>query len=145
MSNIVYAYDAHCSKAFAQQRSEIIFNKASQTLEEQSTNTHPTTLTMCIVLAVSAFLKSLPAFNSLPHLTRSYLCKTNIRPLMFPNIHELNQSCFSETWEVDFHFQHISSIDKLNKIKFSRLLLTIQHGNLYVEPNYMNSLFKQND
>lgn len=145
MSNIVYAYDAYCSKAFAQQRSEIIFNKASQTLEEQSNNTHPTTLTMCIVLAVSAFLKSLPAFNSLPRLTRSYLCKTNIRPLMFPNIHELNQSCFSEPWQVDFHFQHISSIDKLNKIKFSRLLLTIQHGNLYVEPNYMNSLFKQND
>jgi hypothetical protein len=49
--------------------------------------------------------------------------------LIFPNFHELNQSCYSEPWQVDFHFQHISFIYKLNKIKFSRSMLTMQRGN----------------
>ncbi len=129
MSNIVYAYDTYCSKTFTQQRAEIVFDKTSQTPDQQSSNSHPTTLTMCVVLAISSFLKLLPAFYSLPRSTRIYLCKTNIRPLIFPNVHELNQSCYSEPWQVDLHCQHISFIYKLNKIKFSRLLLTMQRGN----------------
>ena len=104
LSNIIYAYDTYCSKAFAKQRGEMIFNKESQPVDEQISNKHPTTLTMCIVLAVSTFLKSLPAFYSLPRSTRNYLCKTNIRPIIFPNVYELNQSCFSEPWQVDLFY-----------------------------------------
>ncbi len=129
LSNIVYAYDTYCSKTFTQQRAEIVFNKELHALDQQSSNRYPTTLTMCIVLAIASFLKSLPAFYLLPRSTRIYLCKTNIRPLIFPNFHELNQSCYSEPWQVDFHFQHISFIYKLNKIKFSRSMLTMQRGN----------------
>jgi hypothetical protein len=105
LSNIVYAYDVYCSKTFSQQREEMIFNPESQPVEEQSSNRHPKTLTTCVVLAISSFLKSLPAFYSLPRSTRINLCKTNIRPLIFPNVHELNQSCYSEPWQVNFfHF-----------------------------------------
>ncbi len=100
LSNIVYAYDTCCLKTFTQQRETLIFNRSSQILDQQSTNKHPTTLTMSIVLAISSFLQSLPAFYSLPHTTRNYLCKTNIRSLIFPTVHELNQSCYSEPWQV---------------------------------------------
>ncbi len=102
LSNIVYAYDTCCLKTFIQQRETLIFNRSSQILDQQSTNNHPTTLTMSIVFAISSFLQSLPAFYSLPRTTRHYLCKTNIRPLIFPTIHELNQSCFSEPWQVTY-------------------------------------------
>ncbi|UJR27533.1 hypothetical protein I4U23_008816 [Adineta vaga] len=68
-------------------------------LDNQSISIYPTAATMAIVLSVSAFLKALPAYHSLPRSIRNYLCKTNIRPLIFPSIHELNQSCFHEAWQ----------------------------------------------
>lgn len=102
LSNIVYAYDKHCLKMFSSKRTEIVFNPNSPITEEQKKLQHPTGLTMCVVLGVSAFMKSLPAFYSLRRNTRNYLCKTNIRPLIFPNIHELNQSCYSEAWQVEY-------------------------------------------
>ena len=52
------------------------------------------------VLSLSSFLRSLPAFQSLPHSHRTYLCKTNIRPLILPNSYELSQSCFSDPIQV---------------------------------------------
>lgn len=100
ISNIVYAYDTCCLKTFTQQRAEMVFSQSSKTFDEESLERSPRALTMCLVLSISAFLKSLPAFYSLPRSTRNHLCKTNIRPLIFPNIHELNQSCYSEPWQV---------------------------------------------
>ncbi|CAF0903478.1 unnamed protein product [Adineta steineri] len=101
LSNIVYAYESCCIKTYVQQRSTVIFNRTPQSTNEQPYNIYPTTITMSIVLAVSSFLKKLPAFYSLPRSTRNYLCKTNIRPLIFPNLHELNQTCFAEPWQVN--------------------------------------------
>ncbi|CAF4218625.1 unnamed protein product, partial [Adineta steineri] len=98
LSNIVYAYESCCIKTYVQQRSSVIFNRTPQSPNEQPYNIYPTTITMSIVLAVSSFLKTLPAYYSLPRSTRNYLCKTNIRPLIFPNLHELNQTCFAEPW-----------------------------------------------
>jgi hypothetical protein len=100
LSNIVYAYDAYCSKTFIQQRDTMVFNKTSQISDEPSSNRYPTTLAMSIILAFSSFFKALPAFYSLPRNIQNYLYKTNIRPLIFPNFYELNQSCFSEPWQV---------------------------------------------
>jgi hypothetical protein len=100
LSNIVYAYDTYCLTTFIQQRATMIFNQTSQISDEQSTNKYPTTLAITIVIAISSFLKSLPAYYSLPRVTRNHLCKTNIPPLILPNTHELNQSCFSEPWQV---------------------------------------------
>ncbi|CAF1069877.1 unnamed protein product [Adineta steineri] len=101
LSNIVYAYESCCIKTYLRQRSSVIFNRTPQSPDEQSYNIYPTTITMSIVLAVSSFLKTLPAYYSLPRSTRNYLCKTNIRPLIFPNLHELNQSCYAEPWQVN--------------------------------------------
>jgi hypothetical protein len=100
LSNIVNVYDSHCIKIFNQQRTSTILNTTSLESGEQSITKHPTALTACIVLAFSSFIKSLPAFYSLPRSTRNCLSKTNIRPLIFPNIYELNQSCYSESWQV---------------------------------------------
>ncbi|CAF1182699.1 unnamed protein product, partial [Adineta steineri] len=99
LSNIVYAYESCCIKTYLRQRSTVIFNRTPQSPNEQPYNIYPTTITMSIVLAVSSFLKTLPAYYSLPRSTRNYLCKTNIRPLIFPNLHELNQSCYAEPWQ----------------------------------------------
>ena len=96
LSNIVTAYDSCCIKVYIQQRSTSIFKTTRVILDEQ-----PTTLASSIVLAFSTFIKSLPAYYSLPRSARNHLSKTNIRPLMFPNIHELSQSCFSEPWQVN--------------------------------------------
>ncbi|UJR27535.1 hypothetical protein I4U23_008817 [Adineta vaga] len=99
LSNIVYAYDSCCIKTYIRQRSTTVFTNESQVLDNQSISIYPTAATMAIVLSVSAFLKALPAYHSLPRSIRNYLCKTNIRPLIFPSIHELNQSCFHEAWQ----------------------------------------------
>jgi hypothetical protein len=129
LSNIVYAYDTCCLKTFIQQRDTKIFNKASQTSDHQSTSKHLTTITTSIILGISSFFNSLPAYHSLSYVTRNYLCTTNIRPLMFPNLHELNQSCFSEPWQVKY--EHILSIDILTRSCFLGSCLQIDLG-IYV-------------
>ena len=100
LSNIVYAYDSCCVKTYVRQRSTVVFNTSPQPPHEQPINIYPTTMTMSVVLSLSSFLKTLPSYYSLPRATRSYLCKTNLRPLIFPSIHELNQSCYAEAWQV---------------------------------------------
>jgi len=129
LSNIVYAYDTCCLKTFIQQRDTKIFNKASQASDHQSTSKHLTTITTSIILGISLFFNSLPAYHSLSRVTRNYLCKTNIRPLMFPNLHELNQSCFSEPWQVKY--EHILSIDISKRSCFLGSCLQIDLG-IYV-------------
>ena len=96
LSNIVTAYDVYCLQTYSKQRSTIVLDRTPPLSNEQ-----PATLTSSIVLAFSTFIKSLPAYYSLPRSARNHLSKTNIRPLIFPNIHELNQSCFSEPWQVN--------------------------------------------
>ncbi|CAF1013512.1 unnamed protein product [Adineta ricciae] len=99
LSNISYAYDSCCVKSYVRQRTATIFNGTSSVSDNQSINIYPTVVTTSIVLSVSSFLKSLPAFYSLPRVIRNYLCKTNIRPLIFPNIYELQQCCYHEPWQ----------------------------------------------
>jgi hypothetical protein len=132
LSNIVHAYDTYCLETFIQQRETKIFNRTSQILDEQSTNKYPTTLTTLttsIILGISSFFNSLPAYYSLSRITRNYLFKTNIRPLIFPNIHELNQSCFSEPWQVKY--KHILCIEISTRSYFLDSCLQIDVG-IYV-------------
>lgn len=55
---------------------------------------------MSVVNSLLLFIKSLPAFHSLSRSIQSFLCLSNLRRLIFVNLHELNQSCFSEPWQV---------------------------------------------
>ena len=54
-----------------------------------------------IVSCATSFLQSLPAFYSLSRSARNYLLRVNLRPLIFPNLHELTQNCYAEPWQVE--------------------------------------------
>ncbi|CAF3615648.1 unnamed protein product [Adineta steineri] len=93
LSNIVYAYDAHCLKNYLEQRTSF-FHETSQ---RKGTIAYNTLLPVNLTFSVSTFLRALPAFQSLSRSNQFYLCKNNLRRLMLVNNHEINQSCFSDT------------------------------------------------
>lgn len=57
-------------------------------------------LPMSLTASLFPFLRSLPAFHSLSQINRIYLTRNNLRPLLFLNMFELNQTCYSEPWQV---------------------------------------------
>ena len=48
-----------------------------------------------------SFLLSLPMIQELSNNDRYYLCKHNVRSLILANIHEIEQACFTELWQVN--------------------------------------------
>jgi hypothetical protein len=110
LSNIVYAYDTHCLKTYVEQRGKMLFYGTSEherTIEDYSV------FPISVTLSISAFARSLPAFQSLSRSVQNFLCENNLRRLIFMNLHELNQSCFSESWQVNndqIEFIHIKII-----------------------------------
>jgi hypothetical protein len=97
LSNIVYAYDTHCLKTYVEQRGKMLFYGISEherTIEDYSV------FPISVTLSISAFARSLPAFQSLSRSVQNFLCENNLRRLIFMNLHELNQSCFSESWQI---------------------------------------------
>lgn len=97
LSNLVYAYDSCCVKTYLEQRLNIDVNGM---LDEVKLIQLAESISMSVVQSLSVFFRSLPAFRSLSQHTQYLLYKNNIRRLFFPNLHELNQSCFSESWQV---------------------------------------------
>lgn len=97
LSNLVYAYDTCCLKTFLEQRPKIF---SQETLEKDATMARYVSLPINLAISVSSYLRSLPAFQSLSRSNQSFLCKNNLRRLILVNQHELNQSCFSEPWQV---------------------------------------------
>ena len=100
LSNIIFAYDNNCIKQFVEKRSATVIKPTVSANGDLVITPQPTAITASIASSVSLFFQSLPAFCSLSRSTRTFLCKANIRPLIFPNVHELNQSCFAEPWQV---------------------------------------------
>jgi hypothetical protein len=98
LSNIVYAYDTHCLKTYVEQRGKMLFYS---TPEHERTIEDYSVLPVSVTISISSFVKSLPAFQSLSRMIQNYLFTSNLRRLIFVNIHELNQSCFSEPWQVN--------------------------------------------
>jgi Fe2+ or Zn2+ uptake regulation protein len=49
-----------------------------------------------------SFLSSIPIIQSLSSSNRFYLCKHNVRSLICLNLHEIEQTCFSEPWQVEY-------------------------------------------
>ena len=100
LSNIVNAYEKFCLKAYIDKRSTML-SIEFQSLENLSQRTK-----YCInnyvntISSFLSFLSSIPIVKSLNNSDRIYLCQHNVRPLVFPNLHELEQSCFSEPWQV---------------------------------------------
>ncbi|CAF1304326.1 unnamed protein product [Adineta ricciae] len=131
ISNIVSIYDTHCLQTYLDRRAITFNNRLSQS-DDYFLLTYSTLLPMNIALSLFSFFRALPAARSLSHVNQSYLCKTNIRPLLFLNMFELNQLCFTEqcqerldssTWRAIFGpdlYERFVSVDKLSK----RLLIT---------------------
>ena len=97
LSNIVSAYETFCIKTYNTERAKML---PPQTPPGERTIEDYASLPMSVTLALSAFIKSLPAYQSLPRPAQKVLCESNLRRLISMNLFELNHSCFSEPWQV---------------------------------------------
>jgi hypothetical protein len=97
LSNIVYAYDTYCLKTYVEERAKMFIDETS---ERGQIIDQYVAVPMKATLSLSSFIRSLPAFQSLSQSIQSFLCQSNLRRLIFPNLQEINQSCFSEPWQV---------------------------------------------
>ncbi|CAF1388192.1 unnamed protein product [Rotaria sordida] len=100
LTNIVSAYETHCLKTYIQQRSTMYSNETKSCQHQHLPTKYCTALPMTLTISLCSFLQSLPAFHSLSHINRMFLCKNNLRLLLFPNMFELRQSCFFEPWQI---------------------------------------------
>jgi hypothetical protein len=107
LSSIVYIYDTCCLKTYVEQRAKILINGISP--KERAIEDYPG-LPISVMLSLSSFIRSLPAFQSLSRNIQCFLYKNNLRQLIFVNSHELNQSCFSEPWQVKTNKSSITII-----------------------------------
>ena len=99
LSNVVYAYDTCCLKTFLERRATLF---PTEVHEKRSIAEYSTLVPFNLVLSVSSFVRALPAFHSLSRNEQIAVCRNNLRRLMLINRYELNQSCFSERWQVKF-------------------------------------------
>ncbi|UJR27536.1 hypothetical protein I4U23_008818 [Adineta vaga] len=99
LSNVKYAYDTHCLKVYLE-RCATVFS--SEIFQEKSAVEYYSSLPSNLAYSLLSFVKTLPAFQSLSRNQQISICKNNLRRLMLVNNYELNQSCFSESWQIDF-------------------------------------------
>lgn len=84
-------------KTFVEERSKIVFDEI---IENDWLIKNYMIAPMSISMSLARFLKALPTFQALSRNNQNYLCKNNLRRLIFLNQHELKQSCFFEPWQV---------------------------------------------
>lgn len=123
LSNIVQAYDNYCLKPYTQRRHLLSIDE----IESFSKLKYHAATILDQISSFLSFLYSIPLVKSLSKADRVYLCKHNIRPLMFPHRHEIEQTCFSEPWEVSDTFLHFSSAP-IASFFFSRKLKVSQQN-----------------
>jgi len=104
LSNIVYAYDNYCLKLFTQNRQNIFNNQIIFSEQPLSKINHHISIRINTITSFLSFLSSIPIFQSLSNSNRLYLCKHNIRLLIFLNLHEIDQTCFTESSQVNIIF-----------------------------------------
>lgn len=94
------AYENHCLRFFAENR-KVLFNEEQKYPERGVSHIdHHTNTRVNNIKSYLSFLSSLPIIRSLSMANRLYLCRHNIRSLIFLNTYELEQACFSEAWQV---------------------------------------------
>ncbi|CAF1632411.1 unnamed protein product [Rotaria magnacalcarata] len=100
LSNVVYAYETYCLKNYIQKRTNM-FTAQMQIPEDSNVkiNYHAST-TVNNITSFRTFLSSIPPVQTLSPSERTFLCKHNIRPLILLNLHELEQLCYSEPWQL---------------------------------------------
>ncbi|CAF1575282.1 unnamed protein product [Rotaria sp. Silwood1] len=100
ISNIVFTYETHCLKNYIQRRKNL-FTTQMQIPDDACVkiNYHSSS-TVNNLTSFTSFLSSIPTVQTLSKFDRIYLCKHNIRPLILLNLHELEQLCYSEPWQL---------------------------------------------
>lgn len=136
LSNIVSAYETFCLQSYLQQRSAAFLNEPLYHNEHSRLQQH-VTLPMNLTSSLFAFLGSLPVTRSLSHMNQTYLSKHNLRPLLFPNMLELNQLCFREPWQVKSH--------QANPSDPSASLVLDRHGAIHLEMDLWTGTLRAND
>ena len=96
LSNIVYSYENYCLKLYTQHRNKIKFSEDSLSKIE-----YHQSLRINNMKSLLSFLYSIPIIRSLSKTNRIYLCQHNIRLLIFPNLHEIEQTCFAESFQIN--------------------------------------------
>lgn len=107
LSNVVSAYETYCLQTYVKQRSAMFNNETKSYLYESMPMKPYTALPMCLTASVFSFIRSLTAFHSLSQVNQNYLTKNNLCTLLFPNMFELNQTCYSEPWQVKYSNEKI--------------------------------------
>lgn len=80
-----------------------MFNNETRSYFYQNMSMKPyIAIPTCLTASLFSFIQSLPAFNCLSQNNRNHLIKNNLRLLLFPNMFELNQACYSEPWQVNY-------------------------------------------
>lgn len=90
LSNVVNSYENFCLKTYVEKRRRF-----------DDDEDHFISFCLNNINPFVSFLSSIPAVKNLSSADRIYLCKQNVCPLIFANLHELEQTCFSEPWQVD--------------------------------------------
>ena len=96
----MFSYDTYCLKSYIQRRTNVFDNKIQiQENPYYKIDYHAST-TVNNITSFLSYLSAIPTVQSLPKSDRIFLCKHNVRPLILLNLHELEQLCFSEPWQV---------------------------------------------
>ncbi|CAF1961849.1 unnamed protein product [Rotaria magnacalcarata] len=101
LSKIVDAYENYCLKIFIEKRKNIINNEINFDNKPSANINHYKEVCLNNIKSFLSFLLSIPTVQSLSTNDRYYLFKHNIRSLILPNFHEIEQTCFSESWQVN--------------------------------------------
>lgn len=97
LSTLVSLYDNYAMKAFVEERSKMVFEEV---MEGNWLMKNYMIAPISVSMSLTCFLKALPTFQALCRSNQNYLCKNNLRRLIFLNLYELKQSCFFEPWQV---------------------------------------------
>ncbi|CAF3382969.1 unnamed protein product [Rotaria socialis] len=98
--NTIATYYIHCLKTYISQRSTVFADETTLYQHQPTPLKHFTTLPMNLAASLCSFFSSITNLSfSIKHKS-NYLCKNNLRSLLFPNIIEIGQSCFSEPWQI---------------------------------------------
>jgi len=106
---------------------------------------HHMTIRVNNITALLKFLISIPSIQSLPYHERLFLSRHNVRPLIFLNLLELEQTCFSESWQVICVIIIVLCIDFVAVFFFfsktKRQMLIMKLPNMFMVLNFFS---KQN-
>lgn len=143
LSDLVAAYETHCLQPYIQRRSTVYNECLALSEDLPSKVEHHARTTINNITSLISFLSSIPAVQYLPHADRAYLCQHNIRPLILLNLHELDQLCFSEPYQVKIVVSLFNQMIYWSFRSLPRSRVRIIHSNISVVQSFTPISFRQ--